>query len=102
MFPSSKQKPVLPLLSKAEALHRQVMNLSTYYWSNITTIPIVFILYPNSINCILNRHIDVVSVQNARSLALSLVGTLQQDYVQWQQQQQQQFVTTHYTISQPW
>ena len=31
-----------------------------------------------------------MAVQNARALALSLVGTLQQEFVQWQRGQQQQ------------
>lgn len=49
------------------------------------------------------RHIEPSAVQNARSLALSLVGTLQQDFIQWQREQQalqqQQLV---YTFSQPY
>lgn len=55
------------------------------------------------------RHSDPNAIQSARSLALSLVGTLAQDFVQWQreqqaaqhqqQQQQQQFI---YTFSQPY
>ena len=57
------------------------------------------------------RHVDPNAVQSARSLALSLVGTLAQDFVQWQreqeelmkkqqqQPQQQQFI---YTFSQPY
>ena len=53
---------------------------------------------------IASRHGDPSTIQNARSLALSLVGTLQQDFVQWQReqqalQQQQQLV---YTFSQPY
>ena len=36
------------------------------------------------------RHVDPAVVENARSLALSLVGTLQQDFVQWQREQLQQ------------
>ena len=36
------------------------------------------------------RHVDSMAVQNARALALSLVGTLQQEFVQWQRGQQQQ------------
>jgi len=38
---------------------------------------------------LLLQHTDAKVVENARSLALSLVGTLQQDFVQWQQQQTQ-------------
>lgn len=49
------------------------------------------------------RHVEPSAVQNARSLALSLVGTLQQDFIQWQREQQalqqQQLV---YTFSQPY
>ncbi|KZS15241.1 Uncharacterized protein APZ42_019330 [Daphnia magna] len=52
---------------------------------------------------LLLEHVDPSAVQNARSLALSLVGTLQQDFIQWQREQQalqqQQLV---YTFSQPY
>ncbi|XP_046436739.1 KH homology domain-containing protein 4-like isoform X1 [Daphnia pulex] len=52
---------------------------------------------------LLLEHIEPSAVQNARSLALSLVGTLQQDFIQWQREQQalqqQQLV---YTFSQPY
>jgi len=39
---------------------------------------------------LLLQHVDPAVVENARSLALSLVGTLQQDFVQWQREQLQQ------------
>lgn len=49
------------------------------------------------------RHVDPGAVQNARVLALSLVGTLQQDYILWQREQNmiqhQHFV---YTLSHPY
>ena len=51
------------------------------------------------------RHVEPKAIESARSLALSLVGTLQQDFVQWQREQQQQQQSQQqvvYTFTQPY
>lgn len=60
------------------------------------------ILFSNIMKVLSIRHSDPSVVQDARSLALSLVGTLQQDFVQWQKEQQAVQQHLVYAFTQPY
>ena len=87
MLTTFKQKPVSMCHWEVKDSQWIVMTLSICFFSknqnNVHTCTAEIILF----NFL--RHADPKAVENARSLALSLVGTLQQDFVQWQQQQAQ-------------